>query len=535
MKKFMLITLLVAWGILSFAQGIYNNGAHIVSTSGSYWVVDNGGFTLTSTNISNLAKFANLKIMDDASLTLDATSAPSYLTVSGDLTVASGGSLNVGSTANGTSSLIIEGTSNGNVSVQRYIAAASWTNWNDGWHQVSSPVADYDITTSNFTVTPANEYDFFAWSEIYNLWVNFKDGSNPAFTDADVNGSDDFELGHGYMVAYKNAAIKSFTGEINNANVSISNLDITGSTDYYSWHLLGNPFTSALTWFTDWTTSNIAGTAKIWNEANQSYSTISAGDPIPPTNGFMIQVTADNASLTIPVSKCIHNSQAFYKNSDYPIIKLKACNLDNTSAQESEIRFNPQSTTEWDWEFDSDFLSGYAPLFYSNIDDRPMAVNSMPEYSENTVVPFTFIKNEGLNFSIEMDEITGMDKDVWLMDKKLNNEQNLSLNPVYVFTSLEGDNAERFEIRFKAVGIEEDIVKSYIQCWAKDNNLYIINPESKTGKIQVFTVLGQAVLNTKLTCDAKQEITLHVPSGFYLVTILSENYMTSRKVYIENE
>ncbi len=77
----------------------------------------------------------------------------------------------------------------------------------------------------------------------------------------------------------------------------------------------------------------------------------------------MVQATANDASLTIPASKRVHSSLAFYKNSDYPIIKLKACNLDYPSAQESEIRFNPESTTEWDWEFDSDFLSGYAPLF----------------------------------------------------------------------------------------------------------------------------------------------------------------------------
>ncbi len=85
----------------------------------------------------------------------------------------------------------------------------------------------------------------FRMERKYNLWVNFKDGSNPAFTDADVNGSDDFELGHGYMVAYKTAATKSFTGEINNADVPVSNLDVTGGTDYYSWHLLGILYVSS--------------------------------------------------------------------------------------------------------------------------------------------------------------------------------------------------------------------------------------------------------------------------------------------------
>ena len=443
----------------------------------------------------------------------------------------SGGSLTIQSTVAGTGSLIIERTAIGSIKMERYVAAATWGAWDDGWHHISSPVANYDIEISNFT--PETNYDFYAWSEPDNEWINFIDGTDPTFEF--VNGSDDFELGHGYLAAYEIAGTKNFTGTINVNDVPVSNLDITGSGSNRSWHLLGNPFTSALTWYTDWTTSSISGTAKIWNEENKSYTTLSGGDPIPATNGFMVQATADDASLTIPASKRVHNSQEFYKNSryGYPIIKLKANNMDNPSAQESEIRFNPESTNEWDMVFDSDFLSGYAPFFYSLIDARPMAVNSMPDYSENTIIPFTFIKNEGLNFSIGMYEIENMDLDVYLFDKKTNNEHNLSQNPVYTFTSFTGDNIERFEIRFKTVGIEEPTANSNIQIWSANKTINILNPDHKKGRIRIINMYGQILIETQLNGDKKQEISVNLTAGNYIVNVINDRRVISKKVFVK--
>ena len=82
MKKAILIFAGALLYLGSFAQGIYNSGARIVSTGGSYWVVSGGNITLTSESATNLASVANLKIDNGATLTL--TSA-SFLTVTGAL------------------------------------------------------------------------------------------------------------------------------------------------------------------------------------------------------------------------------------------------------------------------------------------------------------------------------------------------------------------------------------------------------------------------------------------------------------------
>jgi len=66
--KIILFATVLIYSIQSFAQtgGIHNNGAHIVSKTGSFWVVKNGNFTLTSESAVNLATMGNLIINDDA-------------------------------------------------------------------------------------------------------------------------------------------------------------------------------------------------------------------------------------------------------------------------------------------------------------------------------------------------------------------------------------------------------------------------------------------------------------------------------------
>jgi cleaved adhesin domain-containing protein len=445
-----------------------------------------------------------------------------------NLTVENGVNLTIESDNTGTGSLIVNGTATGNVTMERYIESADWTDWEDGWHFVSSPVPNYPIE-NNFTVTPADEYDFYTWSEPDNLWVNFKNITEvPTFLSVNGN-SNNFKLGTGYMAAYKNADTKSFVGEINVGDVEVADL----MSD--RWNLLGNPFTSALTWDSgdDWQKVGINGTAQIWNEDGKSYSAISSGDVIPATNGFMVQVGSAEGSLTIPSSKRVHSSQAFYKNSGFPVIKLKAHNLDSPSFQESLVIFNPESTTAYEMEFDGDFLPGYAAQFYSKIGDLPMAVSSMPECSESLKIPFVFVKNEGANFSIEMYEEEGMSMDVWLLDRKSGNKQNLSQNPTYVFTAYEGDESDRFEIQFGVVGIEDNKIENNIQLWAANKCIHILNPDREKGTIRVINMFGQTLAESELNGNDSQKFNIDFPSGNYVVSIVGRQQTISKKVFVK--
>ena len=127
-RAFSIFTLITVFSVAG-AQSINNSGARITASGDSYWVVDGGNFTLTGSGSANPDNLANLRITDDASLTLTAGSS---LTVTGTVTNDAG-----------TTGLVIKSDATGDASyrgpaaqstVERYLTASAW-------HLLSSPVA----------------------------------------------------------------------------------------------------------------------------------------------------------------------------------------------------------------------------------------------------------------------------------------------------------------------------------------------------------------------------------------------------------
>jgi len=457
------------------------------------------------------------------------------LTVTGTLT--NNGTLTIASTASGTGSLI-NSTPGVSATMQRYMNNADWNSLKDGWHFLSAPVASQAINP-NFIVAPVETglYDFYCWDEPSNLWVNYKNmsgGSGTApFFDI-VNGLD-FTVGKGYMAAYDAEGTKSFTGTLNVADVSVTGLTITGSTQINrGGHLLGNPYASPLTWDDTWTKTNIAGVAKIWNEANQSYTdlTSSPSSVIPATNGFMVQVSTGTGSLTIPASKRVHSAQGFYKSA-VPCVKLVARNTSYGNAQESNIFFHPEATAGFDLMYDGEFLAGYAPLFYSVAGDVNLSTNALPEAGGTVQIPFNFIKNEGTAFTIEAKTISGIYGAVLLNDLKTGTAQDLTQNPVYTFTSASGDNASRFLVTLSHVGIGEAVAENSITIYSSGSTIYVWDKTGKRqGEVFVYNLMGQQIAYARLNGNSKFELRLNAPTGYYLVKVITPEILQTKKIFI---
>lgn len=452
------------------------------------------------------------------------------LTVSGTITNSVGATgLIIKSDATGIGSLI-HSTTGVDGTVERYTSNADWTTGVDGWTFLSSPVASQAIST-NFTTTP---YDFYAWYETTNEWVNFKNTTvSPTWNDA--NGNTNFTVGHGYMAAYDAGGIKEFSGSLNVADVSISGLTISGLTNG-SWHLLGNPFSAALTWDAalEWERTNIGGTINIWNEIGQSYSPIvSGGGVIPATNGFMAQVNGGTGSLVIPASKRTHNAQNVYKSTSYPVLKLFAKNLDYPSFQESQVRFNPAASTGYDLEYDGYYLPGYAPQFYSVNNNENYIVNSLPEAAGGNIIPFSFIKNTGTNFEIEVEGLqTLQTTSIYLKDNKLGIMHDLSQNAIYTFTSVANDAAERFELHVGTlVGIDQP-AQLAINAYFSGNSLYVSGVEGTTS-IGVYNVQGQKIEDHQLHQGGLQSLTFKLAAGVYFARITNDGNTETLKMIVQ--
>lgn len=299
-----------------WSQGVVPNSFHNVT-------VDGGVVSIGEDAVANSVIIAN-----GGQLTQNAA-----LTVTGDFTVQSGGSFLQNGTLTAAST-----------KAERNVPAANWADPNSGWHQIASPVTSQAINGDWTPSGAAGDYDFYAWDEPNDLWLNQKDGANSITT---------FNSGQGYMVAYENGGTKTFTGAFNMANVA-KTLTNQGAGELGNYdagaNLLGNPYPVALTWESGWIPDGVQGTAYIWS--GSAYTAIADGNPIPAMNGFMVLTTTDNNPITIPAASRAHNAQAWHKNTT-PGIKLIANDLEAGSQQETHIKFNPQATEAYDLAYDA--------------------------------------------------------------------------------------------------------------------------------------------------------------------------------------
>lgn len=495
------------------------------SVNTSVW---DGSATITQTDeIAALAD--NFRIESGATLTIPANK---WLTVTGNFTlngsatnlvVASGGSL-------------IQSTSGVQATVGRYIGA--WGNAFQGWHLLSSPVSAQPFQPTFVSNPPAATEDFYYWDETLALWINSKATTAPPFI---VNPyfQGNFEIGKGYLVAYQVGAEKLFnTGALNVSNVTQSGLSYTPTAPYANgitpgWNLLGNPYSSALLWNNgSWILSNVDGLAQVWNELNASYIVISANGIIPAMQGFMVHVPSATGSVTIPSSARTHNPQPWYKTTGSPFIKLVAHNPGAQTAQESVVNFDGQATPGYDGDFDSYFLSGYAPQFYSVAGNAHLAYNTLPILESQTTIPFNFIKTEGFNYTIEAAQIENVPTQVYLTDLKINQTQSLSANPIYAFTAADGDDPARFLLTFgpfTGCG-EKNISNNGI--YAFENSLYLINPGK--ARLEVYSITGQKLQSMEIDSPGLFKTTLFLPPAYYVVRLTTGTKVVVTKVFLKS-
>jgi len=510
------------------AGGNWSNAA-TWSPSGVPVYTDNTTITASGTVQVDITDAAtnNLTIQSGAVLQVNPAKA---VTISGTLTNGGGTtSLVVKSDASGTGS-IIHSTSEVDATFERYMNNADWTNWKDGWHFLSSPMAAQPIAPA-FTSDP---YDFYCWYEPTNQWVNYKN-STTAPTWNTANGSTDFVVGKGYLVEYDEEGVKSFTGKLNVSDVSVQGLTITAGGANNSWHLLGNPFGSALNWdaSADWNLTNIGGVAKIWNEVNQSYSDLasSPSSTIPATNGFMVYISSGTGSLVMPAAKRIHSAVPFYKSTQ-PALTMKVTSLADGSAQESRIIINPSSTNDFDLMYDGVFLPGYAPEFCAFTNQLKLSTNSIPGNPLPAEIPYRFVKTGGSDYRLEATGAETIDAGLYLHDLKTATVTDLKHQSVYLFSSSADDSPGRFLLAFRSLGTDESAMKDPFTVYPAGDIVYITNNgKLVSGNVMVYNMIGQEIVHQKLTEERLNKITLNGPTGYYLVRIITGGNTLTTKIF----
>ncbi|NQU33519.1 MAG: T9SS type A sorting domain-containing protein [Bacteroidetes bacterium] len=449
------------------------------------------------------------------------------ITVNGTLTNNGNASnLVIESNISGDGSIIPLGSVVGPAVVERYIQA--YTEGGNGWHDIGSPVDNMVIDGSDFD--PGSTDDLYAWGESSNMWLNHK---------VSANNITNFTNGIGYLVAYGSTATKRFVGDINTSDITFTNLSVG---DGGGWHLLGNPYPSALQWNNgDWTLSQISGVAKVWNESIGNYADIGANEYIPSTNGFFVQAVDGTNTIKIPASARKHNKTANFKSLEIGVPEMLIVNVSVDQNQYSDattVGFNEYATSDWDIEYDSRKLFGSdeAPQLWTVSSGEQLSTNYLPYIFDSYALPLNFTAGvDGLHeLTFLNTEGFYVNSGVELEDKFTGKFTNILETPYYSFEASKSDNDNRFVIHFYGITNIENETESNYSIYGHDANIYIKNTKDKTvvGNIKVYNALGQVVVNKDIAGGGNYSSREQLKSGYYLVVFQTNTELVTSKIVI---
>ena len=535
------------------------NGSVIVSGIKTFDVGTNYVFNGSSAQVTGTflpAAVNNFKVDNAAGLTLSNTD----LTVNGTLTINNGKfftlesdkrmtvlgttifnspeCLILKSDITRTASFIDHGiTGSGTIKIERHLSP-------NAWHYISSPVSnatagmfsgDYLMTSDPSTLS--------GWSG----WI--------------VNATTPLEVMRGYA-CWKpagNSAFEAFTGNLNTGDQTFVVNNDNGSGTFEGWHLIGNPFSSAidLSAAIDWGT--FENTAYFWNQSDttpNSYNIEGNYDVypvfgawgthnqyVPATQGFFIHNPSGNTSLTIPASARVHNSTAFLKcaRSVTNGLLISVISQINHCIDKISIHFDPNTTQGYDPGYDAYKLWGLskAPQLFMKIGDLNVTCNSLPFDKKNMMIPLGFKCDLNGQYILMVDSIGTFTSNIaiWLEDLKLMATQDLKLNSSYLFTYDPHDDPMRFILHFDnaTFGLTDSKNIPSVQIYSYGNCIYIKSQDGllQEGKVFVYDLIGKELFYSALSNTSLNKIIPNKKEGYYLVKVITNNGMQFGKVFLK--
>ena len=531
-------------------NGLYQNLISTTTWSGTgNWSDGNG---VGNANWSNGSPGNKTSVIIDGTVTIDAgTDHPAKskdltinsgksvsiptgkaLTVNGNLT--NNGTLTVQSDASGNGSLIVHGTATGNITVQRYIKKFTTndiTVSGNGWHEIGCPVTSFSVLGTDWDpTTTGTKNDLYYWDESQNLWMNYR------------SSSFNFSPQKGYLVANDADLTHEFTGTPNTSDVTVSNLSYTSGKGE-GWHLLGNPYPSAIKWNDgNWTLTNVGGTAEIWNETSGSYTPVNANEIIPSTNGFFVQVAANHTgSVTIPADARVHDATNNYKEiaaTPKETLTFKITDDANNYFDKSILGFKPNATEDWDMAFDAHKLMSLvktAPQIWTVSKDQHFLVNYIPETASAYDVPLHFKPGVSTVYHLSVKGVDSFNGTSFVLeDLKTGNKIDLGATKEYDFSAEKGDDVNRFVLHINGVTAVPGLnATDGLHIFSYGKTIYLNAQKALSGKVSVFNMLGQRVYESNLNGTNKQQIQINQKRGIYFVRVEKNESVVTRKVFIQ--
>jgi autotransporter-associated beta strand protein len=509
--------------------------------SSSTVTVENGGTLVIDGDIT----LSELTVNAGGTVNIPATS---NLTVSGNLNVS--GTLNMTSTSTQYPSLIVNGSTTGNMTYHRYVN--SNTNGND---LVSSPVSSQSWASflgingtdllDDGNVGPT-AYAFGPFNKTIGDFENYTDATSATLTS-----------GTGYRAATNTGTTLAFTGTFS-AGTETAAISNSGPS-FTEWNLIGNPYPAYLnvqdflnntanTTLLDETSVGIYGydgdASNGWTIYNLSNTT--ASTVITPGQGFFVAAEANGNIEFTSAMRRTGTADDFISGRNAELVYLMLQLSTDTSNYKTDFYFNANASLGLDPGYDTGVWSGTTPSFgiYSNlVEDNAgseLAIQSLnPSDLSEMTIPLGVNANQGeqLRFSI-MDSTLPESVSVYLIDVVANTTTLLN-NSDYVLTPSTALNGTgRFFLRTSEDALSTlpnrfDTLSVYALTNSKE---VVVSGLLKSDTMfHLYDIQGRFVLSTLLDATRSQN-RIDVSSlngGVYVVTIQNNEQQKSQKLIIK--
>jgi hypothetical protein len=466
------------------------------------------------------------------------------LTVKGDLI--NNGDLILESISTKYSSLIVEGSSTGNVSYKRHVNAFNGSTGND---LVSSPFSgetfgDFSTANPNIFENPTNTSQklFGPFNEVSGSYSTY---------DSSLNINTLIEKGVGYRAARDASeditygTTLTFNGNVETGSVS---LPISESTSAFSgWNLVGNPYPSYIDFDTFFnlnkTQLDVAAYQAIYGyDGNASngwtiLNNVTTNQLIAPGQGFFVKSKTGGGTVTFtPAMRTNGTSDDFIlgrtQTSHFGHLNLEL--RTNESSFDTDFYFNSNASAGLDPGYDAALYAGNLPdlaifsYLVQNNDGTAFAIQTLSQNDmENVIIPLGVNANQGQEITISIFETDIPDSISIYLEDTLNNTLTLLNSDDYVFTTnsdLSGGG--RFYLRFQAVGLStpESLKENIsIRFNNRDKTVEITGQIENTTHLKLYDINGRTIISDSLDISSTiQTIDVsNLTGGIYIVELIS--------------
>ncbi|HOY31118.1 MAG TPA: T9SS type A sorting domain-containing protein [Bacteroidales bacterium] len=513
--------------------------------------------------INGLTVFGNLIINNSGGVTLDSPVQVTGVLTPSLGTLSTNGNLTLVSTAAQTA--LIAGTGygavTGDVTMQRYMPDKL------GYHYYSSPFSNAPV--SGFTDelgTIISAYPYVGYDTTHtvtpfpNFYVYDETYAQPTISIGWDAASATLEPMRGYCINF-GGTTGAFTTDISGTvNTGAINYNVTntpsGNAWADGWNLVGNPYPSPIDWQAPlgWTKTNVYD-GIYYFEANTQYSgtyrsfvngygTNGATGIIPSMQGFFVKATA-GGTLGVTNDVRVNSQPLFFKSTitSDPILRLKGYPAQNSAhADETVVYFDSLASFMFDGNYDAYKMMNndpaYPNIYTSDSSQSALSINALPPLSNtDVIIPLGFITKTSGNFTIEATELLNFDPlwHIYLEDNQTTVMQDLTVNPLYTFSTVANAPQYRFFIRFSPTVIT-DIAEqgnSFADTWSSGKNIYIrySSTNMQHAVISIFNMLGQKIINAQQTVSGTSCYPIEKP-GCYIVHVTDGNTIFQKKVIL---